>query len=136
MRWAAACCCFGMIQQWKVDKEYMEGRWVEFGALGLDFVKKVVEVVLVEAIAAGIERTAVAAAEVVLGERDFAFEAFAAHNVAQDAGAGYAAPEVEVEVEVGAECSMCLLDLECIDLVEVQSAAQVGLCGVGFDQEL
>lgn len=104
---------------------------MEFVALELGFVKKVVEVALVETIAAGIERMSVAAV-VVLGERDFAFD------IAQIAGAGYAALEVQIEagVEVGAVCSIRLFDLECVDLVEVQAAAKEALCGVGFDQQL
>lgn len=115
----------------------MGDRWVEFVALKLGFVKKVVEVALVETIAAGIERMSVAAV-VVLGERDFAFELFAAH-IAQIEGAGYAALEVQIEVGVevgGAVCSIHLFDLECVDLVEVQAAAKEALGGVGFDQQL
>lgn len=135
---AAACCCFGMIRRWTVDKDYMGDR-LEFGALELGFVKTNVDAALVETIAAGTERmvVVVAAAKVAVGEKDFAFELFAAvHSVvAQVAGAGYAVPEVEVEVEVDAESySMCLDDFECTDLGQLQAAAKVALCGEGFDQ--
>lgn len=106
-----------MIQYSMVDKDYKgDDRLVEFVALELGFVKKVVEVALVEAIAAGTERMVVASA-VVVGEKDFEFELFVAHSVVLVAGAGYAAPELEVEV--GAECSMCFHDFEYIDLAWV-----------------